>query len=422
MARGGWRPGWAWTVRFPKILAVGSTVGGVLFGVAVSAFGTLEPGGLTSDQHRRLEWLMGSALGLAVVVFAACSAARWGRMRMLRRNGTAYIVLERADEFVRDQPDDFGAQVRRRFSAVIDVPGPARLGRAWGWPLDVGARQWDGKVSELVRSFRTLYISAHISAAESISGVFITAWWAVALAFGHRVQSGDRSLELEVWQRSSNGRAGKVRAGTWSQGGHRFAGLAVPMPAGVERLERDWRAELTVEHLATGPAGGATPRGNRAFASGNAVSGNAEVSVLLLRFSRAPWGPLPAVGAEPPDLEPLPVTVQDVAGVIPVKATASVRLHELRCTPAGQQFAWDDFPFLVATAVDWIQRKTTELGGHTLLLGAIIPNEVALGIGLTAGREDCLGWPEQLWPIMYRKSANSLVVPYLDLGTAGSAG
>ena len=143
------------------------------------------------------------------------------------------------------------------------------------------------------------------------------------------------------------------------------------------------------------------------------------VSVLLLRFGRGRWGSL---RLEDP-AQPVPLTLIDAGEVIGVKEPVRIQVHELRCVPrdGARTFDWEDFPFLVAIAVDWIQRKAAELEARTLLLGATVPNEVALGIGIAAGRPSCDGWPSSMWPVIYRQPTDTLVVPRLDLGATLAA-
>lgn len=408
-------PNWAWTVRRAAVLTFVVGVASALLGVGLNAAEVVIPGGLSASQGRREQWLMWTTIAAAAVVYAAIAIAYRGRDGMLRRNGTAFIVRERADDWDRDEPDNFYVEVRRRFARVIEVPGPGILAPPWGWPLDARARHWEGRLTGLVRSFQTLYLtetSRTDAAPASATGVFVTAWWPVALALGYRLSAADRVMGLGVWQRFSHGRADKVDPAIWAQHGHRFGGTRnVPAPAGVTRAERVWDAILTVDRSGAAPE---VP-----------VPGSGPVSVLLIRFGRrgrSEWGPLPSAEVEPDGLEPLPFTLHDMAGVVPVKGTAPVGIHELSYIPPfDQQFAWDDYPFLVNEAVSWIAKKTTELDGHTLVLGTAMPNEVAIGIGLSAGREDCPGWPRHLWPAVYRKPADALVVPRLDLGRAGAA-
>jgi hypothetical protein len=402
----GWRPpGWAWTVRRGKLITVGTALGTWLFGVGVSAGLVLIQGGLAANSRLRLQWTVFPALGLALVVWALTWIARAGRARMLQRNGVAYLVRERARDWAQDSPDDFYAEVRERFADVVAVPRSDEVGRPWDWPLDdSGARLWDAKVTDLVRAFRVLLNAVHARhAEEGTSGVpdaiFVTAWWAVALAFGRRLRFGIRNWELNVWQRPSDARAGQIDPVLWRQRPHQFVGQAVPAPPGLTPQELTWDVDLTVSR----------PDG----AVGEVASG-APVSVLLLRFGRGRWGSLPL---EEPG-RPVPLTLIDAGDVTGVKEPARVLVHELRCVPrdGARAFDWEDFPFLVATAVDWIQRKAAELEGQALLLGATVPNEVALGIGIAAGRPDCDGWPSAMWPVIYRQPTDTLVIPRLNLG------
>jgi hypothetical protein len=81
-------------------------------------------------------------------------------------------------------------------------------------------------------------------------------------------------------------------------------------------------------------------------------------------------------------------------------------------------FPWHAIPSLVAASADWIERKSAELAGHTLLLGTTMPPEAALGLGIVAGQAKSTRWPENLWPLVYWRDKDSLVVPDLNLGRA----
>jgi hypothetical protein len=408
---GGWRhPGWSWTVRRGRLITLGAGLGTWLFGVGISVGLVLIQGGLAADSRLRLQWTAFAALGLAIVVWACTWIARAGRARMLTRNGVAYLVRERARDWAQDSPDDFYAEVRERFAEVVTVPRSEEVGQTWDWPLDnSGARLWDAKVTDLVSTFRVLLSAVHARhAEEGTSGVpdaiFVTAWWAVALAFGRRLRLGIRNWELNVWQRPSDARAGKIDPVLWRRRPHQFAGQAVTAPPGLTPREFAWDVDLTV---------------SRPDGTAGEVPSGPPVSVLLLRFGRGRWGSL---RLEDP-VRPVPLTLIDAAGVIGVKEAARVLVHELRCVPRDEApaFDWEDFPFLAAIAVDWIQRKAGELEGRTLLLGATVPNEVALGIGIAAGRPACDGWPSSMWPVIYRQPTDTLVVPRLDLGATQSA-
>jgi hypothetical protein len=411
VAKGGWRhPGWSWTVRRGRWIAFGAGLGTWLFGVGVSAGIILIQGGLTIDSRRRLQWTAFPALGLAIVVWVWTWIARAGRARMLNRNGVAYLVRERARDWVQDSPDGFYAEVRERFADVVAVPRSDEVGRTWDWPLEGReARLWDAKVNDLVRTFRALLNAVRARYAEEETpgvpdAIFVTAWWAVALAFGRRLRLGIRNWELNVWQRPSDARAGKIDPVLWRQRPHQFADQVVSAPPGLTPQELLWDVDLTV----------ARPDG-----AADLIPPDSPVSVLLLRFGRGRWGSL---RLEDP-AQPVPLTLVDAGDVIGVKEPVRIQVHELRCVPrdGARTFDWEDFPFLVAIAVDWMQRKAAKLEGRTLLLGATVPNEVALGIGIAAGRPSCDGWPSSMWPVIYRQPTDTLVVPRLDLGAALAA-
>jgi hypothetical protein len=233
--------------------------------------------------------------------------------------------------------------------------------------------------------------------------------WAVSVAFGLRVSTADRDLVLNVWQRPSHGRAGDVKTVIGTQRPHVF-GYAEPVPLtelrpGCALQEFEWEARLTA---------------TRQSPDEPHATGRRHVSVLLLRLGCQAWGPLAAVdanadaGSEPTEIFKLKVS--DAVGVTPHRSS-HIKIHELRCLPSpGDRFPWPAIPSLVAAAADWVERKSAELAGHTLLLGAIMPPEAALGLGITAGHTQRTQWPQDMWPLVYQAPKVPLVVPYLNLG------
>lgn len=398
---GGWRhPGWSWTVRHDRSLSAGYGLATLLAGGVLG----IVPSLVTGDWKSGLTWgLLWACIGLSVIAAVALGyseTARRGGDRMLRQNGTAYIIQEQARFWDDDKAQRFREGIRRQFARVIQVPGPVEAGRGWDWPLDADARHWDAKADELVRAFRVLSIDEARDGTVIPNGVFAWAYWAVAVAFGMRVTAADRSLVLDVWQRPSKARAGEVEPELWAQRPHRF-GSATGAASGLEFAEFTWEAELTVSRRG---------RSRPSTAGG--------VSVLLVRFSRFDWGPLPGVTAAPPVEGPLGLHLYDAAGVIPA-GVSRADLHELRCVPLESQFPWRVFPALAAEAASWMERKAKELTGHTLLLGALMPQEAGLGLGILAGQEARrAGWPAHLWPIVLEPGKRELVIPRLDLGSA----
>lgn len=393
---GGWRhPGWSWTVRHDRLIPAGYGIAALFAGGMLGVVPALVTGDWKSGQTWGQLWLCVSLAVVAVAALGFSSAARRGRDRMLEQNGTAYIIQEQARFWTADTAECFRAGIRRQFARVVQVPGPAEVDR-WDWPLDAGARHWDGKVSELVRAFQVLNIDETRDGTASPNGVFMWAWWAVAMAFGMRVTAANRTLELDIWQRPSNARAGEVTPQTWAQRPHRFGSEA---RGSATVTEHTWPVELTVSRRGRARAANAT----------------GDASVLLVRFSGQEWGPFP-VATPPSPASRAGLHLYDAAGIVPGGAPQT-DLHELRCTPPGTQFRWEDFPALAAEAAAWIERKAKELAGHTLLLGTVIPQETGLGLGILAGQEARrASWPEHLWPILYQRA--KFTIPHLDLGSA----
>jgi hypothetical protein len=367
---GGWRhPGWSWAVRHDRVIPVGYGAFALFAGGALGVV----PGLVTGDWKTGATWdqlWVAIILCLLAVAFLAFSEnVRRGRDRMRKRNGTAYIIQEQARFWTPQNATRFRDGIRRQFARVIQVPGPVETGRGWDWPLDAAARHWDGRVDELVLAFRVLSIDQSRETATPI-GVFIWAWWAVAAAFGMRATAADRGLHLDVWQRPSNARAGEVDPEIWAQRPHRF-GSAVPDGRSLPPVtEHTWDADLKISRRGRSRAG----------------VEDAEASVLLIRFGSQEWGPLPEVTVPLPDNQRPDLHLYDAAGVASARVSR-VDLHELRCVPRDVRFPWQDFPALAAEAAAWIERKTKELPGRTLLLGTVMPQEVGLGLGILAGQE-----------------------------------
>lgn len=400
---GGWRhPGWSWTIRHERLTSAGSAVATMLVGGVLG----IVPSLVTGDWKSGLTWaLLGVCIGLAFVAAAAfgfSELTRRGRDRMRRQNGTAYIIYEHARGWTPQDVTRFWQGIRRQFARVVQVPGPRELARSWDWPLDAAARDWGDKVDELVRAFQVLNRDESHNGIATPNGVFIWAWWAVAVAFGMRATAADRGLELDVWQRPSKAREAAVYPEVWAQRPHRFASAAPAANPPHELTEHLWKAELTVS------------RRGRARHGAN----NAEISVLLVRFSGTAWGPLPKVAVSLPEDHQLDLELHDAAGVAPA-GSAQIEVHELRCVPPEQGFEWEAYPALAAEAVGWLEQKTSELAGSTLLLGTAMPQEISLGLGILAGQAARRSrWPVHLWPIVAEPTNYELVVPHLDLGSA----
>jgi hypothetical protein len=396
-------PGWSWTVGRAWVITALSASVTLILGAVLSALPALLAGSWGDPQTRFQTWVLigftAASLLAAVTAVVLYRKRRW----VLHQNGTVYVIRELASDWDRQDEKVFLDSAARYFARVIQVPGPGQLGRPWDWPLGHGAQHWDGKIDELARSFQAL---RSVDDPGTPNGILMWASWAVAVAFGLRVTAADRDLVLDVWQRPSHGRASDIETVLGTQRPHRF-GYAQPVPL-TELLpesaprEFTWRAKLTT-----------TPHGAHAH---RAAGGH--VSVLLLRLGYQKWGPIPEVDSGSRPVHALHLEIDDTAGVAPNRSSA-ITIHELRCLPpSGGQFPWHAIPSLVTASADWIECKSAELAGQTVLLAAAMPPEAALGLGIAAGRAQRTRWPEYLWPLVYRTTTDSLVVPYLNLGTA----
>jgi hypothetical protein len=109
--------------------------------------------------------------------------------------------------------------------------------------------------------------------------------------------------------------------------------------------------------------------------------------------------------------------IEDAAG-LGLAGPLDADLHEWRCLPpAGGFHDWERYPALAQAVADWIGRTAAGQDG-TLLLGLLVPQEVAVGIGVLAGGAAEHRWPRHLWPVHFGRAEGRLrlVIPGLDLG------
>jgi hypothetical protein len=385
-------------VRYGGVIMVGWGAVTLLLGGALGGVYSLA----TADWHTTGAWVqLWLTIGLTVVAAAvatACLIVMRGRDRMKARNGTAYLLKEEARGWDKDDASRFLAETQRQFARVITVPGPAALDRGWDWTLDDAAR-WDSRVDSLAVAFRALHADDDTA---SPSGLFMWAWWSVAMAFGLRVTAAERGLSLDVWQRPSFGRTSQQVPVPWTSRPHAFGSASDAGGLSAQPVEVEWPVRLTV-----------TPGGSPASIESR------DVAVLLIRIGHQVWGGIPdaSVTPSPEEGKHYDLHVRDASGAC-VDGKSDVMLHEFRYdVPGVPSVPWSEFPALVAACADWLTRQAASLAGRTLLLGAVVPPEVALGLGIRAGRGSRGGWPSHLWPLMYSQ-ADCFVAPRLNLGTA----
>jgi hypothetical protein len=408
-------PGWSWTVGRDWLIPLAAAVTTLFLGAALGGVPALAAGTWQDPQTRIAVW---TAVALGAVGLLALIATWFiwrGRSGILQRNGTAYIIQEVARGWSADDNQVFLAEAKRQFARTIDVPGPGKLGGSWDWPLDESARYWDSKVTELVRAFQALRSDDDPLTPK---GIFMWAWAPVAIAFGARATAADRGLVLDIWQRPSKARAGELVIQPWSQRPHRFGNGQQPNatgkpPAGIFSDEYQWLTDVTIKPSSA----------SAAAAHSQAAHAEKAPVILLVRLGRQSWGPVPDLPAEPDPAVPLAMTLQDKAG-LGIDDTFRTEIREFRVTPpeGGTLFPWADYPPLAAEASRWIRQQAAGLDGHLLLLGTIVPPEVALGLGIHAGQLAGLAWPAHLWPIVAAPVSNALSIPRLDLGRKGFDG
>ena len=141
-------PGWSWTVGRAWVITALSASVTLILGAVLGALPALLAGSWRDPQTRDQTWVL---IGFTVASLAAAVTAivlHRKRRRVLRENGTAYIIRELASGWDRQDEQAFLSSAGRYFARVIKVPGPGQLGRPWDWPLGDGAQRWDAKRSE----------------------------------------------------------------------------------------------------------------------------------------------------------------------------------------------------------------------------------------------------------------------------------
>lgn len=404
-------PGWSWTVGRDWLIPSAVAMATLFLGAALGGLPALVASSWQDPQTRIAVWTA-IALGIVGLVSLLATWLMWrGRKRILRRNGTAYVIQEAARGWSADDSRAFLASAKRQFARMIEVPGPGKLSGSWDWPLSEGAQDWDSKVTELVRAFQALRCDDD---PVTPKGLFMWAWAPVAIAFGARATAADRGLVLDVWQRPSRGRAGHVEMAPWSQRPHRLGSgqqLQTITEVLPDSIPHEYRWPVQVIIKSPEATAGAVPKKSHS-------DGEMPV-ILLVRLGSQSWGPVPDVSAGADPVSPLTLVLED-AGGLSRGGTFRTEIRELRIMPpAGSMlFPWTAYPALVGEAAAWIRRQTAEAKERPTMIGTILPPEVALGLGIAAAQNTAPAWPNYLWPIVPKPVSTEFVVPRLNLGVA----
>jgi hypothetical protein len=361
-------------------------------------------------------WLM-AGFGLVGVALLGLAAWRWReRGVILEARGTAYVIEEQAITWRHEEKASVLAVIGEEFAGVLRVPGPEALGENWRWQADAaGARQWDARADELVRSFWSVHFNDD---QVTRNAVFTWAPWPVAMAFGARATARRRGLVLHVRQRPSYGAGGPRQHLCVTDGAHDFLRdeefplLQVSIPQHtVARMNE--QLTLTVQALGSQNVaeGGAGADVSSGLAALDDESG---LLLLVVRLIDGPVGPIPADLSKAPEVA-LGVSGDLAASVIPV-GKHIVPTAEWRLTSAGRpapQVPWKAFPAVAEAVADWVVEQAAAYPGRTVLLATRIPQELAVGLGIQLGQRTRT-WPRQVFPVYF--AAGQLMVPNLRLG------
>jgi hypothetical protein len=358
--------------------------------------------------------------GLALLGWAAW---RWHeRGVILAERGTAYLVEERATTWWEEEKASVLAAIGSGFASVLRVPGPTALDVTWHWQADaIGAPQWDARTDQLVHSFRAVH---HNDDHITHNALFTWAPWPVAMAFGARATARSRGLVLNVRQRPSYTAGPDRHEFRLTDQAHDFVrGRGMPAlgdcaPAHVVSTPTG-QLSLTIDPLIAAnatlpvqPSGQASrsPRGRPGRHAGGVQP---KLLILLIRVVIGPIGPIGLDLAAAP-----PVTLRAPASLIgPVlpAGPGQVPVAEWRLASRGprQPLPWAAFPRVADSIADWVVAQASAQQADVVVLGARMPQELAVGLGVQLGQRPT-SWPWRMYPAFYDQG--QLVIPDLQLG------
>ena len=375
----------------------------------------------------------GQAISSASVIFFALAglallgwaAWRWHeRGVILADRGTAYLVEERATTWWEEEKATVLSAIGAGFASVLRVPGPTALDETWHWQADaIGAPQWDARTDQLVNSFRAVhYNDDHITH----NALFTWAPWPVAMAFGARATARSRGLVLNVRQRPSY-TAGPDRhelrltdeAHDFVRGrelpplsecapGHGVSAQAGQLTVSIDPLIA---VNATLPVQPSGQAG----RFGRGRLGRHPAGAAPRLLILLIRVVIGPVGPIGLdLAAAPPVTLLAPASL--IGPVLPA-GPCSVPVAEWRLesrSGSRHPLPWRAFPRVADSIAGWAASQAAQHGCDVVVLGARMPQELAVGLGVQLGQRPA-SWPWRMYPAIYDQG--QLVIPDLQLGS-----
>lgn len=368
--------------------------------------------------------------------FLVLGAWRWWRLQQLREaRGTAYVIAEERIGWHHEERAWVLDQICANFAAVLRVPGPGELGRAWRWETDRDqALRWEQRVGELVRSFWAVHFNDD---QVSHNAVFVWAPWPVAMGFGIRATALRRGLILRVRQRPSYGAAGASLELAICERAYAFLGedvaesVATVAPC-LEVHEAAGDVEVIVDGAPVVSASMTVEQARAALAA-PVVDAPVDAAPVLVLLVRVVPGAIGGFGDGAAAGRPVRIVVPDAESTgLPVgRRVAVVREWALRpgagAVTAGQKrLPWGAFPSVAAAVTDWVSAQVDAHPGHEVLLAGRMPQELAVGLGIRAGWLGSRRWPDRIRPLVYHPVLGSggaslaplLVAPRLELGAA----
>jgi len=354
--------------------------------------------------------------------------------RDAQRRGTVYVIREPGtpanDEWEQDeaQAQEFIRTLQLSFPEVRQIPGPSELHR-WPWPLGQGAELWDHYVDELVTALRVVRRGDNPKTQKSL---VVWARWPVAIATVARLLSAERGPLLGIRQRVSYGRSPRMEYVDPAQAALNFdpAGAEGFHPEAWDTGARPPRHRLTPgtrgNSRASAPGakvfthhGTVTVSGRPGRAQPSKTKDPSDITILLIRLTAQPWGPLTSEPGHDGQLgrDGIKIEVDDAEG-IGIDGIFHLEIREWRCLPTDPRakgaHGWSQFETLAEEVTSWVAAQVPARPDCPVLLGAVMPQEIGLGMGVHIHGRNVQEWPSRLFPLVW--NGRCFVIPHLDLG------